>query len=129
MSENKRTVERYMDGFRTGDHAGILSCLTDDVEWRMPGWFRLEGKDAFDREIENPAMAGRPEITVTRLTEENDVVVAEGSVRVEKSAGGFLNAVFCDVFEMRGGRIRRLITYQVEVEGLAEVKEPGAGAP
>jgi ketosteroid isomerase-like protein len=123
MSDNKRTVERYMEGFRKGDHAGILSCLTDDVEWRMPGWFQLEGKEAFDREIENPAMVGRPAITVTRLTEENDVVVAEGSVRVEKSAGGFLNAVFCDVFEMRGGRIRRLITYQVEVEA------PASGAP
>lgn len=123
MSDNKRTVERYMDGFRNGDHARILCCLTDDVEWRMPGWFQLEGKEAFDREIENPAMVGRPQITVTRLTEENDVVVAEGSVRVEKSAGGFLNAVFCDVFEMRGGRIRRLITYQVEVE------PPASGAP
>ena len=116
MSENKRTVERYVDGFRKGDHAGILSCLTDDVEWRMPGWFRLEGKDAFDREIENPAMAGRPEITVTRLTEENDVVVAEGSVRAQRAAGGVLSAVFCDVFVMHRGKIRRLVTYLMEVK-------------
>jgi hypothetical protein len=31
MTENKRTVERYMDGFRTSDHAQILSCLTEDT--------------------------------------------------------------------------------------------------
>lgn len=51
------------------------------------------------------------------MVEENDVVVAEGRVRAERRAGGVLNAVFCDVFEMSGARIRRLTSY------LAEVKE------
>ena len=43
MTENKRTVEMYMDGFRKSDHAQFLSCLTDDVEWDMPGAFHLKG--------------------------------------------------------------------------------------
>lgn len=116
MTENKQTVERYMDGFRKSDHAQILSCLTDDVEWMMPGYFRLTGKEAFDKEIENDAFVGSPSITVNRMTEENDVVVAEGSVRAERKDGGFLQAVFCDVFTMKGGRIQRLDTYQVEIE-------------
>jgi ketosteroid isomerase-like protein len=116
MSENKQTVERYMDGFRKSDHKLILSCLTDDVEWEMPGAFHLIGKDAFDKEIENEAFVGRPTITVTRLTEENDVVVAEGTVRTQRKAGGFVNAVFCDVFVMRRGKIERLITYFVQVD-------------
>src|ERR687896_496459 len=105
MTENKKTVERYMDGFRKSDHALVLSCLTDDVEWEMPGAFHLMGKEAFDKEIENAAFVGRPTITITRITEENDVVVAEGSVRSQRRAGGFLNAVFCDVFVMRGAKI------------------------
>ena len=105
-----------MDGFRTSDHALILSCLTDDVEWEMPGAFHLTGKAAFDKEIENPAFVGRPTITVTRLTEEKDVVVAEGAVRVQKSSGDFLNAVFCDVFEMRRGKIARLVSYLLPVD-------------
>lgn len=116
MTENKATVEKYIDGFRKSDHALILSCLTDDVEWEMPGAFHLAGKEAFDREIENDAFVGSPAITITRLTEEDDVVIAEGSVRVERRAGGFLDGVFCDVFEMRGGKIRRLITYFVEIK-------------
>ncbi len=116
MSENKKTVERYMEGFRKSDHALILSCLTEDVEWEMPGAFHLIGKEAFDREIENEAFVGRPAITVTRMTEENDVVVAEGSVRAARSVGGHLNAVFCDVFVMQGGKIKRLISYLMEVK-------------
>ena len=81
MSENKITVERYMDGFNRSDHALILSCLTDDVVWDMPGVYHHVGKDAFDQEIENPGFVGRPAITISRVVEEDDVVVAEGSRR------------------------------------------------
>jgi uncharacterized protein len=116
MTENKRTVDRYMDGFRNSDHALILSCLTDDVEWEMPGAFHLVGKEAFDKEIENDAFVGSPTITITRMTEEDDVVVAEGAVRVRRSAGGFLTAVFCDVFVMQRAKIKRLTSYLMEVK-------------
>jgi ketosteroid isomerase-like protein len=115
MTENKRTVEEYMDGFRRSDHAQILSCLADDIEWEMPGAFHLIGKEAFDKEIENDAFVGSPTISITRMTEEDDVVVAEGSVRTQRKAGGFLSAVFCDVFVMQRGKIKRLTTYLMEV--------------
>jgi ketosteroid isomerase-like protein len=113
MSRNKDTVEKYIDGFNKSDHAQILSCLTDDIEWLMPGAFHLTGKDAFDKEIENDAFTGSPTVAITRMTEENDVVIAEGTVRAAWKGGGFLNAVFCDVFEMDNGKIKRLTTYQV----------------
>ena len=113
MTENKRAIERYMEGFRRSDHDLVISCLTDDVEWDMPGEFHLEGKDAFDREIENDAFVGPPTITVSRVTEENDVVVAEGAVQSRRRDGGILNAVFCDVFVMQGGKIRQVTSYLV----------------
>jgi ketosteroid isomerase-like protein len=50
MTQNKRPVEEYMEGFRQGDHARVL------------------------------------------------------------------NAVFCDVFAMRGGKIRELTSYLMEVK-------------
>jgi ketosteroid isomerase-like protein len=105
-----------MDGFRRSDHEQILSCLTDDIEWEMPGAFRLIGKNAFDKEIENEAFVGSPTITTTRMTEENDVVVAEGSVRTQKSTGSFLSAMFCDVFVMQSGKIKRVTTYFMEIK-------------
>jgi len=113
MSVNKETVQRYIDGFNKSDHGQILSCLTDDIEWLMPGMFHLTGKASFDREIENDAFTGSPTVRITRMVEENDVVMAEGTVRAMWKSGGFLEAVFCDAFEMENGRIRRLITYQV----------------
>lgn len=113
MSENKRAVQRYMDAFTKSDHAQILACLTDDVVWEMPGGFHLVGKEAFDKEIENPAFVGSPAITVTRMVEENDIVVAEGIVRASRADGGVLDAVFCDLFIMHGGKIKQLTSYVV----------------
>jgi ketosteroid isomerase-like protein len=90
--------------------------LTDDVKWIIPGMFEAEGKAAFDKEIENEAFVGRPDITVTRIVEQSDVVVVEGSVRSKKKAGGELKVVFCDVFLMRDGKIRQLTSYLMELK-------------
>ena len=116
MTENKRTVNEYMDAFNKSDHARVLACLTDDVEWEVPGAFHLRGKEAFDKEIENEAFVGKPDITVARLTEENDIVVAEGSVRTHRKGGEALNLKFCDVFVMQAGKIKKLISYLMEVK-------------
>ena len=116
MTENTRIVNEYMNGFRRSDHEQILSCLTDDVEWEIPGAFHVRGKEAFDKEIENEAFVGRPNITVTRLTEESDIVVAEGSVQAQKKDGEPLKLRFCDVFVMQAGKIKQLISYLMEVK-------------
>ncbi len=84
MTENKKTIEKYMDGFNKSDHKQILSCLTEDVEWILPRIFHHIGKDAFDKEIENPAFEGKPFIVVTRAIEENNIVIIEGTVRAKK---------------------------------------------
>ncbi|GAA4487795.1 nuclear transport factor 2 family protein [Rhodococcus olei] len=114
LSANKRTVLAYVDGFRTGDHEAILSLLTDDVTWEMPGDFSIVGKAAFDREIENEAFTGRPTLTVIRLVEEGDVVVLLGTVRARFADGGELDGIFSDYFHFRDGRIRRIESYQVD---------------
>lgn len=113
MTENKKTVEIYMEGFRHTDREKILSCLTENVIWYMPGFIDIQGKEAFNKEITNDLFEGKPIIQIFRLTEENDVVMAEGAVQCKIKAGGMLDAVFCDVFEMEKGKIKKLTTYQM----------------
>jgi uncharacterized protein len=96
MTANKRTVNKYMEAFGRSDHAQILSCLTDDIE--------------------NEAFTGSPTITITRMTEENDVVVAEGSVRTHRRDGTLVNLQYCDVFVMQAGKIRQLVSYLMELK-------------
>ena len=116
MTVNKQTIEKYLDGFRKTDHAQILSCLAEDVEWVIPGMFQIRGKEAFDNEIENEAFTGSPTIDAHRLIEEDDVVVARGHVRCQRVTGEFLDLDFCDVFEMKDGLIKKLTSYLAEVD-------------
>lgn len=111
MSNQKQTVEKYMEGFRSTDHAKILSCLTEDVIWEMPGFFYHEGKQAFDKEIESPNADGHPDISIIRLIEEGNIVMAEGTVKAKMKDGNILDAVFCDVFHFANGKISKLTTY------------------
>ena len=112
MSNRKRIVERYIDGFRRSDHAQILSCLTDDVVWALHGHQTLHGKDAFDAEIENEGFEGNPVITIDRLIEEGDSVVATGGGSVAEG-GTSREFVFCEVFSFTGNAVSRLDTYHV----------------
>ena len=115
MSRRKDVVEAYFDGFRRSDHEQILSCLTDDVAWDLPGYARLEGKDAFDREIENEEFVGSPALTVDRIIEEADTVVAVGNGEATHRSGERRRFVYCDVFTFAGDKIRRVESYLVQL--------------
>ncbi len=115
MNEYKGTVERYIEAYGVGDRDEVLACLVDDVEWEVPGTFQLSGKDAFAREMANPAFSGQPRITIARLVADGDVVVAEGAVQTQTANGEALELRFCDVFEMRDGLIRKLTSYLMPV--------------
>jgi ketosteroid isomerase-like protein len=114
-SENKATVEAYMEAYAKWDHKAVLACLTDDVEWYIPGAANLKGKAAFDAAIEGEGNSGPPKISVDRLVEEDDIVVAEGQVIAPLEGGNTLQLVYCDVFLMRQGKIRQLTSYLVQV--------------
>ena len=113
MTRNKQTVEIFMEGFRKTDRAGILTCLTDDVQWEVPGAFSARGRDEFNQHVVSEGFVSNPKITVTRMTEEDDVVVVEGLVETEQKEGTVLHLAFCDVFVMRDGKIRQLTSYLV----------------
>ena len=106
MSENIDTVNRYLDGFRKNDHAQILSCLTDDIEWTVFGAFNLRGKEAYDKAIDGaPDFIDPPELNVVRMVEQNDVVMAELTGIARRAAGGEMRMSMAEVFVMRDGKI------------------------
>ncbi|WP_125611707.1 nuclear transport factor 2 family protein [Specibacter cremeus] len=116
MSENKKTVERYIDGFNKSDHGQVLSCLTDDIQWTVFGAYRLSGKEAYDNEIENPAFAGSPALTITRMVEENGVVMAELTGEVRRASGELMKMAMGEVFIMRDAKIAERRAYVIELK-------------
>jgi uncharacterized protein len=72
------------------------SALVADTPHAVPG----------DREIENPASTGSPTITITRVVEENDVVMAEMTLEVRRASGELMRAAMGELFVMRDARIK-----------------------
>jgi uncharacterized protein len=110
MSANKTLVETYLNTF---DRSKIGPLLADDVEWIEWGngvpetGARVKGKDAFIQNFGDDDLRGE----ILRLTEEGNVVVAEGLVRVHKKDGKVLRVRFVDIFELENGKIQRLNSF------------------
>jgi ketosteroid isomerase-like protein len=116
LSSKKDLVETYFEGFRRQDHPMILDCLTDDVTWFLPGHATLEGKEAFDGEIANPAFEGAPTLRIDRLVEEGDVVVAIGEGAAHFAGGEPFRFAYCDTFTFTGDLVHRVESYVVPLE-------------
>ncbi|WP_327028316.1 nuclear transport factor 2 family protein [Micromonospora sp. NBC_01740] len=116
MSRNTQTVETYLDGFRKNDHALILSCLTDDIEWTVYGAFHLKGKEAYDAAIEGPGFVPPPRLEVVRMVEQGDTVMAELVGSVRRDTGEEMRMSMAEVFVMRDGKIAERRAWVIELK-------------
>lgn len=116
MSRNRQTVETYLDGFRKNDHAQILSCLTDDIEWTVFGAFHLTGKQAYHEAIEGPGFVAPPQLEVVRMVEQDDVVMAELTGSVMRDTGEVMRMSMAEVFVMRDGKIAERRAWVIELK-------------
>lgn len=115
MSARKDVVQTSMAGYRRSDHALVLGCLADNVVWEIHGQTTITGKEAFDAEIESDAFVGSPELSLHRLVEEGDTVVAVGSGRMTPREGDPITFVFTEVFTFAGELVCRLETFHINL--------------
>ncbi len=124
MSPNKEVIETYLASWTT-DRPTALSCLTEDVErveWAdgfPDSGVPQRGKAAINQNLGDPETTKKIRTEISRMTEENNVVVAEGTVRVPKKEGGFIALKFCNVFELENGKVKRWATFTAEVKNSA----------
>src|SRR4029450_1595282 len=111
----KQVVQAYIEGFRRTDHDMILSCLADDISWLIHGYRTLDGKDAFDAEIENDATTGSPTLHLQQLIEKNDTAVATGQGQMALKVGGPVDFVFAEAFTFREDKISRIETFHINL--------------
>jgi ketosteroid isomerase-like protein len=106
-------VERYVAGFRAGDHAAILGCLTEDVTWEIVGHATAAGRAEFEALIDGPPGASLPRLTVERHVEQGDLVVTFGAGEFDTADGVRHTFRFADSFAFRGELISAVVSYVV----------------
>lgn len=127
VSANKDVVSKYFEGLRHLDRPAMLSLLTDDierVEWAEgfpTSGVPVRGKAAFSESITDPPGPGGLRIEIARMTEENNVVVAEATVHVPMKDGNFVNVRAWVFFEFENGKVRRVDAVTVLLQTPAQV--------
>jgi ketosteroid isomerase-like protein len=121
VTQQKAVVEKYTDGFRRGDLAQILSCLSDDVVWALHGAKTLVGKDAFAAQADSGG-GSNPDLTLDRPRREDHTVAVVGHGSVSPGAGPheFSRASgrcpqYSEVFTFTGGLVSRLDTFHIRL--------------
>jgi len=106
MSPNKNLIETHLT---TADKSKLGAQLADDVEWvewadGVPASGAItRGKEAYIKNYGGDHLRGE----IHRLTEEGNVVVAEGTAHVTKKDGTQFSVRFVNIFEVEQGKIKR----------------------
>jgi ketosteroid isomerase-like protein len=114
MSSNKEVIESYFASTGT-EYARLLTDDVELIEWAegVPvSGIRTHGRAGF---VEN---RGNREYRteIARMTEEANVVVAEGTARGVNPEGAPWMVHFCDIFELENGRVKRLSAFGASVK-------------
>jgi uncharacterized protein len=115
VGANKQLIETYLS---TTEKSKLGPLLADDVEWIEWGdgvpasGVITRGKRAYIENYGDDQLRGE----IHRLTEENNVVVAEGTAHVTMKDGGTLSVRFVDIFELENGKIKRKSSFGARIK-------------
>lgn len=131
-AETLALIQRYYDAFNAGDAAGMLACLTDDIEHRVNEGAHRIGKKKFAEFCSHMGISYNEQLKdmVVFANDAGDRAAAEFTVHGEYlktdpglpeakgqryilPAGGF--------FEVKGGKIARITTFYNLNDWVAQV--------
>jgi ketosteroid isomerase-like protein len=113
MEQNKYTLSMANQAIESGDYETFLSLCTEDTHWNFVGERTLVGKEAV-RDYFREVYHVPPVFDVRRMFAEGDHVIAMGSIRLADRDGVQMEYEYCDVWELRGGKLHGLKAYVIE---------------
>ena len=117
-AENKHVVLDFYEAGARGDMDACFALLADDITWTNIGSTRFSGrytgKQALAGELLGPLFAQLKagiSSKIERLVAEGDTVVAQTSGAAETANGTPYNNTYCQVIQIRDGRIANVKEY------------------
>ena len=118
IAENKQVVLDFYEAGARGDMDACFALLADEIRWTNIGSTRFSGtyigKQAIADDLLGPLFSRLKagiSSQVERLTAEGDIVVAQTSGTAETVDGRPYNNTYCQVIQIREGRIATVTEY------------------
>ena len=118
ISENKQIILDFYEAGAQGYMDRCFSLLADDITWTNIGTTKFSGtyvgKQAIAEDLLGPLFGNlRAGIAskIEQLTAEGDIVVAQTSGTAETTGGTPYNNTYCQVIEIRDGKISTVKEY------------------
>ncbi len=110
---NKQTIENVIKAFEENNVEGILEQLTDDAEWHMLNDQTIKGKDAW-----RTFFGQHPEMTMVSSTTnhiiiDGDQAAVDGEVKCKDKDGNLFDMYYCDLYELRDAKVKKMVTYSI----------------
>ncbi|RYG43337.1 MAG: hypothetical protein EOO01_21490 [Chitinophagaceae bacterium] len=112
--ENQELLERVIASFDNNDSETLISLVSEDFEWEILGEQHIKGKENLRKmfaEMDKPVkMLGSTK--VLRIFDGNNAA-CNGVVTMQNENGETNEHFYCDLYELQGGRLRKMTTYMV----------------
>lgn len=115
-TSHKRILEQANAAVVQGDHEAFLAFCTDDTVWTFLGDRTLRGKEAVRQWMDESYKVAPPQLKVHRMVEEGDFLTAIGEIVLTDAAGQRSRHAYCDVWQLREGKLATLHAFVVETD-------------
>ena len=114
MINKKDVLLKANEAVSKGDNEGFLSHCTESIEWVFEGHTTIRGKESL-RKWMGENYATPPQFHVTRLIEDDEFVVAMGTISLKDKTGVVGEYSYCDVWEFDEGKMAKLNAFVLEL--------------
>lgn len=118
LNENKQLLQRFFDAGNRGDMDACMALFSDNIVWTNMGSTSLsgtyQGKQELGEKLLGPLfgqLKAGIHMTVTRMTAEDNRVVAECEGKAETLDGRAYNNRYCWVATTENGKIIEITEY------------------
>ncbi len=127
--KNLETVQRLLDALNHRDVDRYLTCCTDDIELRPPTTAiegAYEGRAGIRRyfaEIEDTGPDFRLDVDSIEAAGANRVIAFLRATATGRASGAATNLPVTSVYDLAGGRIRRIRVFQDRTAAIEAAKQ------
>lgn len=114
--QNKQLVQKVNEAFMENNMEKVLSYFAEDVRWTMVGQGTWAGKEAIRKGMKDVEMGQGPAPTfsIDVVIAEGDRVACRGSMHMAKADGSDWNGHYCDMYQIRDGKVVELMAFVIE---------------